>query len=81
MQALKHLVAAVLICAATASNVPAQNLGTIFTDDWWNPNESGWGLIVAHQQNFMFATFFIYRADGSPYWVTRRHPRRRLGAR
>ena len=48
----------------------AQNLGTIFTDLWWIPTESGWGVTVDHQQNTMFLTFFIYRADGSPYWVT-----------
>jgi hypothetical protein len=69
MNVTRSLAAIVLSVFITTTAV-AQNLGTIYTDDWWNPNESGWGLIVAHQQNFMFATFFIYRADGSPYWVT-----------
>ena len=64
----------------------AQNLGTVFTDLWWIPAESGWGVTIDHQQNFMFLTFFIYRADGSPYWVTallqqsrRRRPFRGVG--
>lgn len=48
----------------------AQNLGTTFSDLWWNPAESGWGVTVDHQQDVMFLTFFVYRADGSPYWVT-----------
>ena len=63
-------VAAFLLGLFIHSSAIAQDLGTIFTDDWWDPNESGWGLVVAHQQNFMFTTFFIYRADGSSYWVT-----------
>jgi len=48
----------------------AQNLGTIFSDLWWNPAESGWGVTIDHQQDVMFLTFFIYRADNSTYWVT-----------
>ena len=46
------------------------NLGTTLTDLWWNANESGWGVTVDHQENTMFLTFFIYRADRTPYWVT-----------
>jgi hypothetical protein len=53
-----------------ASGAAAQNLGTIFTDLWYTVGEDGWGVTVDHQQNVMFLTFFIYRADGSPYWVT-----------
>lgn len=52
------------------TNAIAQNLGTTFTDLWWNPAESGWGVTVDHQQEVMFLTFYVYRADGSPYWVT-----------
>ena len=50
-------------------NASAQNLGTIFSDLWWNPLESGWGVTLDHQRDAIFATFFIYR-DGSPYWVS-----------
>jgi hypothetical protein len=53
-----------------ASNASAQNLGTIFSDLWWIPAESGWGVTVDHQQDVMFLIFFVYRSDGSPYWVT-----------
>jgi hypothetical protein len=66
---MKH-VAAFLIGLVISAHVAAQNLGTIFTDLWWNPAESGWGVTVDHQQNFMFLTFFVYQANGSPYWVT-----------
>jgi hypothetical protein len=47
-----------------------QSLGNTFSDLWWKPNESGWGVTVDHQQDVMFLTFFVYGADGSPYWVT-----------
>lgn len=60
-------VLAFAICTPLAS---AQSLGTTFSDLWWNPAESGWGVTIDHQQDVMFLTFFIYRADGSPYWVT-----------
>ncbi len=59
-------IAGLMISASAA----AQNLGTSLTDLWWNPAEPGWGVTIDHQQNFMFMTFYVYRADGSPYWVT-----------
>ncbi|MCU0694655.1 MAG: hypothetical protein MUF54_25020, partial [Polyangiaceae bacterium] len=44
--------------------------GSWLTDLWWNPNESGWGVTITHQEQILFLTFFIYRSDGTPYWVT-----------
>jgi len=39
------------------------------TDLWWNPQESGWGLnVVQHGAGPIFATWFVYGADGSPQW-------------
>ena len=61
---------ALLVGLGISLNVTAQNLGTLFTDLWWNPDESGWGVTISHQQNFLFLTFFIYQANGTPYWVT-----------
>ena len=55
-----------LVCGVAA----AQSLGTVFSDLWWNPSESGWGVTIAHQQDVMFLTFFVYKDDRSPYWVT-----------
>jgi lysyl endopeptidase len=37
-------------------------------DLWWNPNESGWGVNIAHQGSILFATLFVYGADGKPEW-------------
>jgi hypothetical protein len=46
-----------------------------WTDIWWNPAESGWGVNFVQSHNFMFATFFIYGpgtgpTNGPPTWVT-----------
>jgi len=70
VQGVARIIAGFVASAFIVSNAVAQNLGTFFTDDWWNPDESGWGLVVMHQQDFICATFFIYRQDGTPYWVT-----------
>jgi lysyl endopeptidase len=40
-----------------------------FTDLWWNPAESGWGLNINHQGNILFATLFTYDASGAPVWL------------
>ena len=40
-----------------------------FTDLWWNPSESGWGLsIVEHPSKNLFAAWYVYGADGKPTW-------------
>jgi hypothetical protein len=55
-------VAAVVAVAldAGAQVVPAAN----YTDLWWNPSESGWGVsIVQHASNKMFAVWFTYDID------------------
>jgi hypothetical protein len=40
-----------------------------YTDLWWDPNESGWGLnIIQHPSNVIFATWFTYDDDGTPAW-------------
>jgi hypothetical protein len=46
-------------------NVPAVN----FTDLWWSPSESGWGLSIFHGPfNDVFATWMVYGTDGKPTW-------------
>ena len=41
-----------------------------YTDLWWNPAESGWGVNVVQSDTFMFLTFFIYGQDGKPTWYS-----------
>jgi hypothetical protein len=41
-----------------------------YQDLWWAKNgaESGWGVNLTHQSDFIFATWFTYDADGTPLW-------------
>ncbi|HUJ00928.1 MAG TPA: hypothetical protein VLY46_11865, partial [Usitatibacter sp.] len=49
------------------ANAPAYD----YTDLWWDPNESGWGLSIAqHPSHMIFAAWFTYGSDGNPIWYT-----------
>lgn len=49
-----------------ATIVPAFN----FSDLWWNPNESGWGLnLVQHSSNQVFGVMYTYEAPNRPLWL------------
>ena len=37
-----------------------------FTDLWWNPSESGWGVSVTQHGNNLFFRVFVYDTDGRP---------------
>lgn len=42
---------------------------TDYTDLWWNPNESGWGLnLTQHPSNIIFGVWYTYEADGTRTW-------------
>ncbi len=40
-----------------------------YQDLWWNPQEPGWGINLAHQGNILFATLFTYASDGRDLWM------------
>jgi hypothetical protein len=40
-----------------------------YTDLWWNPSESGWGVNLNHQDEKLFATWFTYDVDGAGLWL------------
>jgi len=40
-----------------------------FQDLWWNPEQSGWGINLAHQDNTLFATLFTYAVNGQGLWL------------
>jgi hypothetical protein len=46
----------------------ANTWGTDISDLWYNSRESGWGLNISHQQELLFATLFVYGADGRARW-------------
>lgn len=39
-----------------------------FTDIWWIPAESGWGLNLIQQGDVLFGTLFVYGTDRTPRW-------------
>ena len=39
-----------------------------FSDLWWNPNESGWGVAVTQEYGMIFAAWFAYDATGKSIW-------------
>ena len=40
-----------------------------YSDIWWNPQESGWGLTIADHETTMWAVWFTYRQNGTPTWM------------
>jgi hypothetical protein len=49
---------------------PALAANYDYTDSWYTPAESGWGVNFTQSDNFIFATFFIYGTDKKPTWYT-----------
>ncbi len=70
LRVTKYLMA--LAAAAWISGTGAQMvyLGTALTGLWSTVGEPGWGLTATHEEPAIFLTFFIYRGDTTPYWVT-----------
>jgi hypothetical protein len=62
---LRRLLLAILLFAAAGRAAAVD-----YTDIWYLPAESGWGVNVVQSDNFLFITFFIYGADGKPTWYT-----------
>ena len=71
MPALRMLLAAFALCVGCSftSAVNASS-GTNFSDQWWNPNESGWGASVLQQADVLFIEIFVYGPDNLPTWYT-----------
>lgn len=70
MKSIRNALAALLAgasLAAAAATVPVA-LGRDYSDLWWNPQESGWGMNVVQQGETAFVTLFVYGPDGRPTW-------------
>src|SRR4029079_10782127 len=42
--------------------------GVNYTDIWWNPNESGWGMAITQQASTIFLAWYVYDNIGKPMW-------------
>ena len=73
MTSLRLALAAALAAAslsatvAGAATVPV-NIGSQYSDLWWNPQESGWGMNIVQQGETAFVTLFVYGPDDRPTW-------------
>ena len=56
--------------AVIAALLPVLCRAQNYSDIWWNPNESGWGVTIADHQTQLFAVWYAYDVDGSPMWFT-----------
>lgn len=61
---------AAYIATVTGGAPPPPPVPTLdYTDMWYNPNESGWGLnVIQHSSNIVFAVIFTYDAPSRPMW-------------
>ena len=68
MTKVRLLLAALALCALA---LPARaSSGTNFSDQWWNPDESGWGASILQQADVLFVDLFVYGPDNRPTWYT-----------
>jgi len=72
MTSIRHLLAAafataVLSSTAAAATVPV-DIGSQYSDLWWNPQESGWGMNIVQQGETAFVTLFVHGPDDRPTW-------------
>lgn len=67
-QILRRLAATLLLGLGASLPASATTFSTDFTDIWFVPSESGWGINLIQQGNTLFATLFVYGPDRSPRW-------------
>lgn len=54
----------ICVTSPQASRASAAN----YQDLWWDPEQPGWGLGLAHQDDLLFATLFTYDESGAATW-------------
>ena len=64
----QRIAACIAISLAVALPAKASTFSVDYTDLWYIPNESGWGINLIQQNNILFATMFVYGTDNTPRW-------------
>lgn len=59
---------AIALLSAALPAAAANTFSADASDMWWKPDESGWGVNVVQQGNVIFATLYVYAADGTAHW-------------
>jgi N-acetylneuraminic acid mutarotase len=72
VKALARFVFAAPVPACTFNSALAATQTGNYQDMWVVPNlaEPGWGINLTHQGDIIFASWFIYDANGAPFWVS-----------
>lgn len=70
LASLRRCVARMLVVAGIAACCITPAWAIDYTDMWYVPSESGWGVNVVQSDTFLFLTFFIYGSDNRPTWYT-----------
>jgi hypothetical protein len=68
MSTIRRYAAALFASLAFALPASATTFSTDYTDLWYNPAESGWGINLIQQGNTIFATLFVYGPDNTARW-------------
>jgi hypothetical protein len=66
LRAMVALLATAMLACGSATAASTTN----YSDQWWIPEESGWGASVLQQRDVLFVDLFVYDANGSPTWFT-----------
>ena len=53
-----------LLLALAALLLPVLGYAENYSDMWFNPSESGWGVTIADHETDLFAVFYTYDTDG-----------------
>ena len=53
---------------ALADSASALTIGGPTMGLWWNPSESGWGMAITHQFGNIVLAWYVYDANGKPFW-------------
>lgn len=67
---LKRHAAAILAALTVSLPAAATTYSTDYTDLWFIPAESGWGVNLTQQHEIIFATMFVFGSDNSDRWFT-----------
>jgi len=68
MHFFRALLVTLVLC--TLASAARASSGTNFSDQWWNPSESGWGVSILQQADVLFIDVFVYGPDNRPTWYT-----------
>ena len=70
-RAFSTVVTSCVLALALSCGTPATAARTTdYSDLWFVPTESGWGIQLVQQSLTIFATMFVYGPDGQPTWYT-----------